>query len=153
MRSTLLVGITALSLLASSGCFTVNAELPGALRNDKPETEKIGALNIEKDNYFFIEGLVGEPPRDFFSTEIKKQVQAKGGDGVSGLTYESSFGCFDLIIGGCTLGCVAPRSYKVTGDIIRIKSGRLPGKPAKTVDAAPLNAAPLNANKVVAQGY
>jgi hypothetical protein len=140
--------IVAVAVVAGSGCFTVNAELPGAIRNDKPEVEKIGSVNIEKDNYFFILGLVGDPPKDFFSTEIKKQVQSKGGDGVANLTYESSDGCFDLIITGCTLGCVAPRTYKVTGDIVRIKSARLPGKPAKTVE----NARPAGESRV-AQSY
>ena len=130
------VAALALVVVAAGGCYTVNANLPGTLRNDvkSDETDSVGSLNIEKTNYFFLWALIGNPTPDFFSAEIKQQVQSKGADGVSNLTYESQTGCVDLIITGVTGGCVAPRTYKVTGSIVRIKSVRLPGKPAKAVD-------------------
>jgi hypothetical protein len=136
-------------LAAASGCYTVNAQLPGALRNDKPEVEKVGQVNIEKTNYFFILGLVGEPPPDFFAAELKKQVEAKGGDGVANLQYESSSGCVDLIISECTFQIVTPRDYKLTGDIVRIKSAPLPGKTSAKTVSAPTPDKP----STVAQGY
>ena len=120
-------------VIASTGCFTVNADLPGTLRNDvtSADTETLGQLSIEKGHWFYIAGLVGAPDKDFLAPEITKAVQAKGGDGVANLRYEASEGCVDMIIGGCTGGCIYPRSYKVTGDIVRIKKAPLPGKPAK----------------------
>jgi hypothetical protein len=134
--------------LGAAGCYTVNAQLPGAIRNDKPEVEKVGQVNIEKSNYFFLAGLVGDPGPEFFAAELKKQVQAKGGDGVSNLTYESQLGCVDLIITGCTIGIVAPRSYKMSGDIVRIKSAPLAGKTSvKSVSASTAE------KPTVAQGY
>ncbi len=122
-----------LTCAAASGCMTVNAELPGTLRADvaAADTERIGQLSIEKGNWFFLYGLLGSPDKTFLSADIAKAVQAKGGDGVANLKYESSEGIVDMVIGACSFGCVDPRSYKVTGDIVRIKKPPLPGKPAK----------------------
>jgi hypothetical protein len=136
-RPTLAVpALLAVALASLTGCYTVEANLPGTLRNDvKPEhVEPVGRLQVEKTNWFFLLALVGDPPKDFFAAEIKKQVQAKGADGVANLTYESEFGCVDLLITGVTFGCVSPRTYKLSGDIVRIKAARVPGKPAKTVE-------------------
>lgn len=141
----------AVLLVASAlgaGCYTMDANLPGTLRNDlKPgETETVGKASIEKDNWYFFWGLMGEPEKDFFSTELKKQVKAKGGDGVVNLTYESQEGCFDLFIGAITGGCIGPRNFKLSGDIVRIKSAPLPGKSVASADAA-------KAEAKVAQAY
>jgi hypothetical protein len=116
----------------------VNAALPGTLRTDVPadQTEKVGALSYEDTHWYFLDGLISAPPEDYFSTEIKKQVQARGADGVANLNYEAQSGCLDLIFTGCTCGIIAPRTYKVTGDIVRIKSAPLPGNPAKAADAS-----------------
>lgn len=135
---------------ATSGCFTVQADLPGTLRGDisEPEVEKLGTLEIEKTNWFFAWGLVGAPPKDFFSTDIQKAVQAKGGDGVANLKYESQEGCVDWGISGCTGYLVAPRTFKVTGDIVRIKKSPLPGQPAKV--ASPSTPSPAGPERNVA---
>lgn len=137
LRALALNLVAAVAVASTSACYTVEANLPGTLRNDvKPDqTESAGKLAIEQTNWFFIWGLVGAPPADFFSAEIKRQVQAKGADGVANLTYESQNGCVDLIVSGLTLGCIGPRTYKVTGDIVRIKSAPLPGKPVKSVQS------------------
>jgi hypothetical protein len=125
-------------ILALSGCFTTRAELPGTLRADvtPQDVEKIGTLEIEKTNWFFLWGLVGQPPTDFFATDIQKAVQAKGADGVANLKYESQEGCVDWGVSGCTGYLVAPRTFKVTGDIVRIKKAPLPGKPAKVASSS-----------------
>ena len=132
-----IAGLAQVTLLATaalvSGCFTVNSELPGTLRGDvgSADTERVGTMSIEKNHWFYVYGLVGETPKDFFSTEIKKAVQQKGADGVANLNYQSELGCMDLVISGCTIGCVTPRTYKITGDIVRIKKSPVAGKPAK----------------------
>ena len=122
--------VLALAISAMTSCYTVEANLPGTLRNDlKPDqTETVGTVKIEKGNWFFLWGLMGNPPPDFFSTELKQQVKAKGGDGVSGLTYESQAGCVDLIIGAVTGGCISPMSFTVSGNIVRVKAAPIPGK-------------------------
>jgi len=119
------------------GCYTVNADLPGTLRGDiaDADVERVGPVTIEQGQWFFLWGLVGETPEDLVAAELKKQVQAKGADGVANLTWQSQFGCVDLLAATCTAGCVTPRTYKVTGDIVRIKKAPLAGKPAKAAEA------------------
>ncbi len=120
-----------IATFVASGCYTVNASLPGTLRSDvaQQDYERIGVVTIEKNHWFYIYGLVGEVPPDFFAPEIKKAVQQKGGDGLANINYQSEFGCLDLIISQCTAGCVVPRTYKLTGDIVRIKKAPPPGRP------------------------
>jgi hypothetical protein len=45
---------------------------------------------------------------------------------------------------------VSPRTYKMSGDIVRIKAARLPGKPVKSVENT--TRTPDDASKV-AQSY
>jgi hypothetical protein len=129
--------LAAVALVGASGCYTVNADLPGTLRGDvaDSEVERVGTVTVEKSQWFFLWGLVGETPKDFVAEELKKQVQSKGADGVANLTWQSQFGCVDLLASACTVGCVTPRSYKVTGDLVRIKKSPLAGKPAKAAEA------------------
>jgi len=124
------LALLVVATLAASGCFTANAQLPGTLRNDleSNDVESAGRVEIEKTNWFFLFGLVGAPQPNFLSDELKQQVKAKGGDGVRNLTYEAQFGCVDLIVGFLTFQCVSPRTYKVTGEVVKIKAARIPGK-------------------------
>jgi hypothetical protein len=124
--------------LTLTGCLTVNAALPGTLRGDVEPTdvEKVGSFNYETGNWFFLWGLVGSPSEDIFSKEIRQQVLSKGADGVQNLAVESKTGCFDLLIGGVTCGLIAPRSYVVKGDLVRIKKPPLPGVPPAAGPAA-----------------
>jgi hypothetical protein len=124
-------------VLLCCSCYTMNAELPGTLRDDiKPaDLEIIGSFSVERTHYFALDGLVGRPPIDMFSHEIKAQVQRRGGDGVANLVYESEHTCGDVAFGICTFGCLSPRTYRLHGDIVRIRAQRLPGRPAKLVDA------------------
>ena len=125
--------VLCLFAVASSACFTTRADLPGTLRGDlgPSDVEKVGTLEIEKTNWFFLSGLAGQPPADFFANDIQRQVQARGADGVANLRYESQDGCIDWGVSTCTGSLIAPRTFKVTGDIVRIKKAPLPGKPAK----------------------
>src|SRR5688500_12930787 len=118
-----LILVGALALVG--GCYTANVQLPGTLRNDiePAQTESAGRVELEKTNYFFLFGLVNQPQPDFLAVDLRQQVKARGGDGVRNLQYESQFGCLDLIISGLTFNCVTPRTYKVTGEIVKIKSG------------------------------
>ena len=64
VRSIVTVVVTAVAVLVvGTGCFTVNAEIPGTLRGDvaSDETERVGVLAIEKNHWFYVFGLVGEP--------------------------------------------------------------------------------------------
>ena len=130
--------LLAIAFVMTSACYTTRAELPGTLRNDvKPsDVEKVGALDVEVEHTFFLEGLVGATAPDFLAAPIRKQVQARGADGVMNVVYESEQGCGDTALSTCTLGCFAPRTYRVRGDIVRIRATRLPGRPAKLVQSS-----------------
>lgn len=129
--------LSSLLALAAGGCFTMNAELPGVLRNDltPADQESLGTFTVEGRHWFLLDGLFGKPPRDLLATEIRAAVQKRGGDGATGLSYQSEHTCGDTAIGSCTLGCLVPRSYRVTGTVVRIRAPRLPGRPAKLVEA------------------
>jgi hypothetical protein len=118
---------------ALAGCYTVNADLPGALRGDvKPEqTEKIGSFSVQKSNTFYLFGLVGAPGPDFFAAELRRQVDDKHADGVASLRIQSEWGCVDLIVSNVTLGCISPRTYTISGDVVRIKTPPIAGKKPK----------------------
>jgi hypothetical protein len=126
-----------LVVVAGGGCYTMRAELPGVLRDDvqPAERDSLGPLVVEKKHWFLLDGLLGRPPADLLADDIKAAVQRRGGDGVAGLRYESEQSCGDAAIGACTLGCLVPRTYRVSGTVVRIRAPRLPGRPAKLVDA------------------
>lgn len=127
-----------------SGCFTVNAAVPGTLRSDvqTSETESVGTVAIEKTHFFFFWGLVGAPEKSFISDDLTKQVSARGGDGVANLRYEAQTGCLSLLISSVTCGIVAPRDYKVTGEVVKIKVPTLAGGTNQPLQAPPSAANP-----------
>lgn len=127
------IGIVAsvVLLLCASGCLTMNSDLPGALRSDlsAADTEVIGRASVEKNHWFFLFGLIGETPKDMFSEDLKAQVKAAGGDGMSNVKYESIRSCGDMAISYFTCNILVPQSYMVSGDIVRIRKSALPGTP------------------------
>jgi hypothetical protein len=123
--------------LTLTGCFTMRADLPGTLRGDvaEPELVVLAPFSVEHTQYYALNGLVGRPAADVFAAEVRRQVSRRGADGVAHLVYESTHTVGDVAIGLCTFGCLAPRTYRLTGDVVRIRKQRLPGRPAKLVDA------------------
>ena len=121
--------------LLAAGCFTMNAEMPGTLRPDLAATdvEPVGSFSIQKSNTFLFWGLAGAPSAEFFAADLRREVAAKRGDGVQNLTWESEFGCIDLLLGRLTCGLVSPRTYKLSGEVVRIKARPLPGAPPSPV--------------------
>jgi hypothetical protein len=129
----------AVALSALPGCFTVNADLPGTLRSDitTADVETAGRLDVQKGHTFLFWGLSGQPPPDFIATELQREVKAKSGDGIQNFEYNSEFGCSDLVLGTVTLGILAPRTFRFTGDIVRIRKPALGGGAAPTDAGAP----------------
>lgn len=139
--------LLAVGLAVLPGCFTVNADLPGALRSDvtKDDVETVGHFDVQKGNTFMFWGLTGQPPPDFISTELAREVKAKNGDGVQNLEYHSEFGCMDMILGTVTCGILSPRTFRFTGDVVRIRKPTLAGGAPSTepgVGAPPATIAP-----------
>ncbi len=157
-RKSLPLAMILVAALLGSGCMTVKAQLPGTLRGDveKTDVEKVGSFKYETGNWFFLWGLIGAPAEDVFAKEIRQQVLSKGADGVENLAVTSKSGCLDLIIGACTCALVVPRSYEVTGDLVRIKKAPLPGNPPKAGPAPagkPAQTASVLSDDVVAVKY
>jgi hypothetical protein len=122
-----------------TGCFTVNADLPGTLRSDlaADDAETVGRFDVQKGHNFLLWGLVNQPPPDFISTELKREVKSKNGDGVRNLEVHSEFGCTDIVLSRVTCGILAPRTFRFTGDVVRIRKGPLSGGAPATTDAPP----------------
>lgn len=135
----------ALALFTASGCYTINASLPGTLRGDvEPErVEKVGTFAYEVNHWFIPCGL-GAAPEAEIRKEILRQTKEKGADGVANLKFEAYTGPVDCVLGRvCPI--IQPRTFRVSGDLVRIKKPPLPGqRPSEappggpiTVEAAP----------------
>lgn len=126
----LLAAMASLASLAS-GCFAMRADLPGTLRGDldDEDVEVLGDFDIEVTRPFFGYGLVGTTPPNAFATEIAREARAKGADGVRSLRIESTFALSDLLVGcvGCGGAFVMTRTYRISGELVRIKKPPLPG--------------------------
>jgi hypothetical protein len=131
--------VLAVGLVALPGCYTVNADLPGTLRSDvtKDDVERVDHFDVQKGNTFMFWGLTGQPPPNFVSDVLKDEVKKKNGDGVQNFEYHSESGCMDILLGSITCGIIAPRTYRFTGDVVRIRKPTLAGVAPSTDPGAP----------------
>lgn len=133
------LGCAALALLFASGCYTMNASLPGTLRGDvEPERlETVGRFEHEVNHWFIPCGL-GTAPETEFRKEILRQVKERGADGVANLKFEAYTGPVDCVI-GTVCPFVQPRTFRVSGDLVRIKKPPLPGeRPSEAPPGGPV---------------
>ena len=128
MRLRLLALVTVVAL---SGCYTLRAQLPGALRADlaDEDVQIVGAFRTEVHAPFLLWGLYGAPPEELVQEDLLRQVEAAGADGVANLLFESYFTPVDVLLNGVTLGVLSPRTYVVRGDLVKLRRGPLPGEP------------------------
>lgn len=128
-RLTLLAAVV-VSLLAS-GCYTMRASLPGALRGDLDDEEVIivGRVDREVSHLYLLGGLLNPPPRELLEAELRPAVQEAGADGVANLVFEARFTAFDVVVWGLSLGLVSPRTYRIRADLVRIRAPPIPGRP------------------------
>ena len=114
-----LVLATAIAFFASSGCYTVNADLPGTWRRVEPAEDivVVGRVDQRHTHVFLLFGLAPQPERSVFAAPLVRAVEASGGDGVANVVIDSEFTVTDAVISGVTLGMVAPRSYRVRAAI------------------------------------
>jgi hypothetical protein len=137
MRHVNILASLVVAAVAGSGCYTVEAQMPGTLRGDvgAADVEKVGTVKLEKGNTFLFWGLTGSPPPDFFSADLKAAVKAKGGDGAQNIVYESQTSCGDLFIGCITCGIADPREFTLSADVVRLKNAPVPGTGGGAVGA------------------
>lgn len=117
--------------LLSSGCYTLRAQVPGALRGDLEDEEVVvtGAFDAEVTRLYVLWGLVPMGPEDDLALALTEAVEEGQADGVANLVFETRFTITDLVIQTITLGVVVPRTYRLRGDVVRIQASPLPGRP------------------------
>lgn len=130
IRATRLV-VTLLVALLGGGCYTMRAQLPGALRDDLRDEQVIVVGRVEREvgHVYLLGGLLNPPPEDLVARELEAAVAEAGADGVANLLFEARFSALDVTLSQLTLGLVAPRSYRVRADLVRIDAPPLPGRP------------------------
>jgi hypothetical protein len=132
----LLSGLLMLMMLVCSGCYTLRADLPGALRHDVDDSvEIIDRVDLETTHTYFIGGLLRDPSPALFEADLLAAVERAGGDGVANLVFEARFSGADVVINTITLGVVSPRTYRLRADVVRIRRPALPGRPLLTTAA------------------
>jgi len=129
------LALTAL-LVVVGGCYTLDAALPGHTRTDlAAQVEIVGSIDETFTHTYFVGGLLAPPPEDVLARILIERVRASGGDGVANLVFESFFTVSDVFVRTFSIGVVAPRTYRVRADIVRIHAPPLPGRPV--LDAPP----------------
>lgn len=123
-----------------AGCFTVNTALPGALRGDlsEQEIEPVGHFQREIRHSFAPFGL-GEVPDDPFRALLLEEANAQGADGIRNLRIETYHSCNDVLTGWMTCQSVRPRTFRISGELVRIRKAPLPGDAPKTQPKVPLS--------------
>jgi hypothetical protein len=134
------LAVAALSAsLSVSACFTMNASLPGTLRGDvEPERlETVGRFEHEVNHWFIPCGL-GTAPETELRKEVLRQVKEQGADGIANMKLEAYNGAFDCLVGRvCPV--IQPRTYRLSGDLVRIRKPPLPGqRPSEAPPGGPI---------------
>ena len=115
------------STLFSSGCFTINAKLPGTLRGDlsDEDVEVVGTYTYEGTETFILG--YGTKKSTAYYNDLMRAAAAQNADGLTHIRFESYFTKSDWIIRHLTCTCVSPRTYRLSGDLVRIKERPLRG--------------------------
>lgn len=124
------LGSLVVTLAFASGCYTMNASLPGTLRGDldpERDVEKVGEVSAEVNHWFIPCGL-GAAPETTFRKELLEQARAQGADGVANMKFEAQGTFFDVVV-GTVCPVLGPRTYRLSGDLVRIKKPPLGGLP------------------------
>lgn len=120
-RSVLLALLLGIQLLLSS-CYTLTAHVEDT---DKPilVNRSVHYANAQKTNFvtegaqfFFFWGLVGN---DNKAIEDKLLQQLGNQQALQNVKVSSEFSFGDMFVSAITLGIVAPRTFKVTGEVIK----------------------------------
>lgn len=120
-----------LAVAASSGCYSMHANLPGTWRKPPPTEDVVvlGRVDVTTTHVWFLGGLVPPPSSDLYSAAVLQKVAAAGGDGVANVVIDTRFDAMDVALSAFTLGIVAPRTYRIRADIVRLQTPAPPGRP------------------------
>jgi hypothetical protein len=130
MNRALVTVATVVVVVAGNGCYTMRAELPGTYRRALPDEEitVVDRIDFRTTHYYFL-ALAPQPPADVLSAPMLEAVRQAGGDGVANVIVDSEFTASDFFVRAITLGIIAPRSYRLRADVVRLGSPPPPGKP------------------------
>lgn len=127
-------------LLGGTGCFTLNASLPGTLRGDLSEErlEPVGTFEHEV-SYWFVPCGFGEAPEAELRKELLRAARESGADGVTNLRFEAYLTPMDCLVGRvCPV--IQPRTFRLSGHLVRIKD---PPPPGSGPQEAPPSSGPI----------
>lgn len=121
----------ALVVWSNAACYTMNANLPGTWRAPaQTETvEVVGRLDVTTTHTWLLGGLVAPPPSDLYSEAVLSRVEAARGDGIANVVVDTRFSGLDILLRSFTLGIIAPRTYRIRADIVRLSTPPPPGAP------------------------
>lgn len=120
--------VVAVAALSLAGCYTFRADIPGHARTDlDAHVEIVGSIDEVFTHMYLLGGLLNPPPEDMLGEILLERVREANGDGIANLVFESAFEPPDVLIRTFTFFVVAPRSYRVRADIVRIHAPALPG--------------------------
>jgi len=119
-----------IALAASSGCYSMHANLPGTWRRPAPseDVQVLGRVDVTTTHLWFLGGLVPPPSADIYSAAVLAKVAAAGGDGIANVVIDTRFEAMDVVLSAFTLGIVAPRTYRIRADIVRLPTAAPPGR-------------------------
>ncbi|MBI1947175.1 MAG: hypothetical protein HYS27_15875 [Deltaproteobacteria bacterium] len=126
------LALAALIAAASSGgCFTMHADLPGTWRAPAASEpiEVVGRLDVTTSHTWLLGGLLAPPPSDLYRAAVLAKVEAAGGHGIANVVVDTRFTGIDVMLRAVTLGIVAPRTYRIRADIVRLSTPPPPGAP------------------------
>lgn len=128
-RPALVVGALVAASLAS-GCFSMRTQLPGAVRADLDDEQVIvhGRVDVEVSRVYLFWGLLPLGDDEALALALRDNAVQQGGDGVANLVFDTYFSPVDVMLQTITLGILAPRTYRLRGDVVRIRAAPLPGR-------------------------
>jgi hypothetical protein len=122
----------------------MEAALPGTLRSDVPPegVRTVGHMRVQKTNFYYIYGLLGAPPEQFFSDEISQQTKTANADGIANISYSAEYSFLDMLLSCLTCSIVTPRTYVFEADLVRIQAPPAGAASARQAPPPPPSAPP-----------
>lgn len=116
--------------LLATGCLTSRSALPGVLRSDlnSNAVTVVETMDVSHTHFFLFWGLAPDAPEDLFRHDIQAAVANAGADGVANVRLEAHYTVVDGIVNMLTMGLLAPRTYRLRGDVVRIAAPPMKGR-------------------------
>ncbi len=121
--------VAVLALASTTGCYTLRADVPGVMRDRVDDAVIVGTFDETVTRTYFFGGLIGPSDQDLFRDAMLESARAHQADGVANLMFEARFSPMDYALSIGTCAVVAPRTYRLKGDLVRLRGAPAPGRP------------------------